>query len=491
MNDQEPDYHNFSTSPSHRLPVLNGTQAFLDAIEKHKPISTGIPQLDRAIRGPNDPLDSAGGVPRGSVTEVYGPPGSGKTTLAMHLVVNMLRDSDSREKVVWIDTTTAVNLPRLARIARGHVREPRHRTVPLPHENREATARSPSQIYSRAADTVHEPDFITEENFMLRQITQLPHFVLFALEPPDEILPDKTTLLVIDGLSSLVMAGLPDRAHPTDAPPPSPAREEIFSKNLAARRAIVVGNISAALHNLAASRNMAVVVLSQVSANRRSGSKATLRSVLSSKQWDASIGTRIVLYRRFWPSMKLRDMPRKEARRWITRMKQGLRVAEVERVNGRAVATVGVKFVILRGGMRAVDGLEEDTVAPLLPVLPPGSASSQSGAEEEEDEGGLQEPGVGDEDEDASLQMPEDEMPSNVEILGNGRSVPSKRKMVEIADSDDDQDENENGNAVSPVEVEAEAEARLPLMPTRHGTFLPSSQLRQDDADETHSDGKE
>lgn len=462
MDDQEPDYHNFSTSPAHRLPTVNGTQAFLDAIEKHNPISMGLVQLDRAIRGANDPLDSTGGVPRGSVTEVYGPPGSGKTTFAMQLVVNSLGSSYSGGKVVWIDTTTAVNLPRLARIARGHVRT---------REDDGEAAEQVTRVQSQAAAAAEEDsiqELITEDNFVLRQITQLPHFVLFALEPPDEYLPDGTTLLVIDGLSNLVMAGLPDRVRSVDAPTPSPAREEVLSKNLASRRATVVGNISASLHRLAASRNMAVVVLSQVSAGRRDGSKATLRSILSSRQWDSSVTTRIVLYRQFWPDMNLSDMSRREARKWMTRMKQPLRVAEVERSNGRAVATSGVKFVILRGGLRYVDGLPDD--GPAIPVSPPNSTPLSHA----EDDGDLHEPGIGDEDEDASLQMPEDELP--LDTPSNGLSVPSKRKMMETTDSDEEEEERER------------EETQLPLMPTRHGTFLPSSQLRQDDVDETRSD---
>jgi recombination protein RecA len=41
-------------------------------------ISTGCPALDLALR--------IGGIPRGHVTEVYGPPGAGKSTFAMHVI---------------------------------------------------------------------------------------------------------------------------------------------------------------------------------------------------------------------------------------------------------------------------------------------------------------------------------------------------------------------------------------------------------------------
>ena len=47
-------------------------------------ISTGAINLDAAI--------GVGGVPRGRVTEIYGPESSGKTTLCLHVVANAQRE---------------------------------------------------------------------------------------------------------------------------------------------------------------------------------------------------------------------------------------------------------------------------------------------------------------------------------------------------------------------------------------------------------------
>ena len=49
-----------------------------DAIMKIDAISTGSISLDSAV--------GIGGVPRGRITEIYGPESSGKTTLALHIV---------------------------------------------------------------------------------------------------------------------------------------------------------------------------------------------------------------------------------------------------------------------------------------------------------------------------------------------------------------------------------------------------------------------
>lgn len=45
-------------------------------------VATGLPDLDRALAGSllGQP-DSPGGIAKGQVTEVWGPPGVGKTTL--------------------------------------------------------------------------------------------------------------------------------------------------------------------------------------------------------------------------------------------------------------------------------------------------------------------------------------------------------------------------------------------------------------------------
>lgn len=71
---------------SDRLPTVPASQAWEDL--KAGPathISTGLEDLDRALLGIDsaDSQDAAlqGGVKRGQVTEIWGPPGCGKTAL--------------------------------------------------------------------------------------------------------------------------------------------------------------------------------------------------------------------------------------------------------------------------------------------------------------------------------------------------------------------------------------------------------------------------
>jgi len=53
-------------------------------VEKVPTISTGSIAIDRAT--------GIGGIPRGRITEIYGPESSGKTTLALHVIANVQRE---------------------------------------------------------------------------------------------------------------------------------------------------------------------------------------------------------------------------------------------------------------------------------------------------------------------------------------------------------------------------------------------------------------
>ena len=70
-----------------RLPTISASQA-LETLKSQRPqaVSTGLPQLDKLLHGPNDENQknepTTGGLIRGKVTEIHGPPGVGKMTLA-------------------------------------------------------------------------------------------------------------------------------------------------------------------------------------------------------------------------------------------------------------------------------------------------------------------------------------------------------------------------------------------------------------------------
>ena len=70
-----------------RLPTFSASQALQNLRSTSKrPISTGLRRLDAALQGKDYEISSQddllGGISRGEVTEVYGPPGVGKTAFA-------------------------------------------------------------------------------------------------------------------------------------------------------------------------------------------------------------------------------------------------------------------------------------------------------------------------------------------------------------------------------------------------------------------------
>ena len=75
-----------------------------DSVEAVDVISTGSLMLDRAI--------GVGGIPRGKITEIYGPESSGKTTLCQHKVANAQRKGIAS---LYIDMEHATDPTYLAR----------------------------------------------------------------------------------------------------------------------------------------------------------------------------------------------------------------------------------------------------------------------------------------------------------------------------------------------------------------------------------------
>lgn len=338
MDDLESDYHNFSQpSTNHRLPTLNGVQALLDVIEKHKPIATNLPNLDSILRESNTAIASDGGISRGGVTEIYGAPGCGKTHFAIQLAANVLQGDESA-KVVWIDTSSELPYPRLLDFLH----------VPSTTEA-EDTASANDENEGKSASI--------DERLAYLYVSSFTHLLSVVMHPTRQLVPEGTTLLVIDDFSRIVTNGLPQddsfSATGSREGKQSLSRDDIISKSVAVRRAAMLSAISAGLARLAASYSVAIVVLNRATSNRKSGSKiATMKSVLGSQQWNENVATRIVLYRMFWPKTDWSLLGIEERRKQRKRERHALRVAEVERTFGKDVHAEGTRFVILNVSLK-------------------------------------------------------------------------------------------------------------------------------------------
>ncbi|KAJ4313883.1 hypothetical protein N0V84_009185 [Fusarium piperis] len=128
----------------------------------------------------------------------------------------------------------------------------------------------------------------------------LPHFVALISRPTAKAIPANTSLLIISSLSALVNSALPKshdgRAISKSAKGPSPST----------KRRQALQSIMNALHKLAATRNCAVVILSQCATKMHSERGATLTAAVNATVWEQGVSTRLVVFRDWvWQESKL------------------------------------------------------------------------------------------------------------------------------------------------------------------------------------------
>ncbi|KAH8195774.1 hypothetical protein TruAng_010048 [Truncatella angustata] len=106
------DIASFDLPSTHRLPTVSAADALeeLDA-DPARFLATGLSDLDEAL---NPDLEDAsqnasrpGGFQRGQVIEIWGPPGSGKTTFGLQLAADALKKGG---KVVWMVSDLATRM---------------------------------------------------------------------------------------------------------------------------------------------------------------------------------------------------------------------------------------------------------------------------------------------------------------------------------------------------------------------------------------------
>ncbi|KAF4216988.1 hypothetical protein CNMCM6805_006541 [Aspergillus fumigatiaffinis] len=301
-------------------------------------ISTGLPRLDQAICPVSSDESSQsssdatlGGIPCAHVTEVFGPPGVGKTALAMSITANALRDGG---KVVWIDTTSP--LPKL-------------RLKNMLMQCLETT---------KSSDTAQQ----LMVNLIYFRAQSLPHLLALLLHPPQGFPPENTKLLVVDSVSGpfpsyfLSPSELKSRL----------ARAKITDKSqihwLMNRKWNVTSELANQLMKLAASRRLAVLLINQTHTKIKGLPRATLSPLLAGGAWENSVYTRIVLYR---------DLPAVDDEESEV-ASRSVRYAEVLKRDGKALTVRSdeniVPFTIDSGSLRGTDTTQPSRAIPQQPV---------------------------------------------------------------------------------------------------------------------------
>ena len=251
------------------------------------------------------------------MTEIYGPPGVGKTAFAMQTATNALRTFRS-EKIVWIDTAAPLAGPRFMGIF-ANFRPPVGVDPPFSPPSSEAS--------------MHLLDNVTYFNIPL-----LPHLLTLFLHPTNKFPPSRTSLIVVDNISSPVTAAFPRPSEVGSGVSTIDSARKAAAQRAAKRKWEVAGDLSAAMAKMASMRNIAILVVNQVATSLKGVRKAVLMPALSGDGWDSGIQNRLCLYRDFAPvdnNDRLNDDERKT-----------LRFAEVVRLAGKSVTRSSTAFVI-------------------------------------------------------------------------------------------------------------------------------------------------
>ncbi|KAJ2895889.1 DNA repair protein rhp55 [Zalerion maritima] len=320
------DVSSFDVSTTHRLPTVSAADA-LEDFEQYEVtgfIPTGLPSLDRLLA--NVDLDDSeshlsGGLLKGQLTEIWGPPGSGKTALGIQLAVNAI---EAGGRVTWVDALYPVCQSRLDAV---------HQFAVKFQDDSESTARHGEGNSSLPNDST------TSYRSKLDHFScpSLAHIVALLCRSTPRCLAPDTSLLVIDSLSALVNYAYPRAPETRRA---GQKTQGAGGLGQSSRRLQALQYIIEALQKLAATRNTAILILSQCATKMQAEARATLIPSINATSWDQGVSTRIAIFRD-----------------WIWRGKDPttVRLLGIQKLNGKpSTAENVVAFSIDTGGLSEV-----------------------------------------------------------------------------------------------------------------------------------------
>ncbi|KAG6009583.1 hypothetical protein E4U21_001950 [Claviceps maximensis] len=275
---REMDYHSihghdlssFEIPSTHRLPTVQASQVLNNLQDGESLyISTGLDDLNQALLSSSDKQTAnafvQGGVKRGQITEIWGPPGTGRTSIAIQLSANSLQNA---ENVIWIDCFQELQTFRL-----------------------EDALRKGESAAVKGAGETKEAAFDSSGKFMHFSCLTLPHLMALISRPNSRAIPESVALVIISSLSALINSWLPKAVEKTTDIKPNRGQ----SASIKRRQGLQF--IISALQKLAATKNCAVVVLSQCATKMQSEHGATLVPAVNAAVWNQGISTRLVMFR--------------------------------------------------------------------------------------------------------------------------------------------------------------------------------------------------
>ncbi|OAR00295.1 hypothetical protein LLEC1_05861 [Akanthomyces lecanii] len=285
-----------------RLPTISASQA-LEALEDEgsNSVSTGIKALDKVLVpfSVSSQVDGSGKIQPGGIKRGQ-------------LAANALSKDDG---VVWIDCFQKTPIARISAAL----------------ENMQLVKEEDIAYEASATRASHGDGFTRYSCFTL------PHFLALLSRPSSTTVPAGTSLIVINCVSALINAALP-RSHVGKQNAKQPQASTPSAKRMQALQTII-----SLLNKLAATRNCAVVILSQCATKMQSEHGASLVPAVNATVWEQGISTRIALFRN-WS--------------WDERKPHSVFLAGVQKLDGRVMLDVidsASAFTVESTGVRDVD----------------------------------------------------------------------------------------------------------------------------------------
>ncbi|KAI7160522.1 P-loop containing nucleoside triphosphate hydrolase protein [Hortaea werneckii] len=251
---------------SHRLPTVSASAA-LQELETHDSNKDVGDSSGSDSKLPRDALQLPGGFETDRVTEIWGPSGAGKTALLLQTATERLK---SGKGVTWIDADTPLVGKRLSTLLRSG----------------DTDNTQSSEDVSLFTDRLRR--------FRHRTAPTLSHLLALVLHPRPVFPPEGTSLLVIDGLNTLI-----DLDYPR-FPFAGTAKTE-QQKWQAGRRYAVLGSLVSGLNKMAVLNNVAIAVSTGCASRTRSdsGLGSALVPGVGGGEWDSGVWTRLAVFRDF------------------------------------------------------------------------------------------------------------------------------------------------------------------------------------------------
>lgn len=124
----------------------------------------------------------------------------------------------------------------------------------------------------------------------------LPHLLALLTHQSSSFPPTETSLIVVDSISTLFAIAFPKTGENVSSQQPA-AKKSDAAQWASGRRWAVMGDFISKISRLAATRNIAILLTSQMTTKVRSETGALLHPAISGTAWDTSISTRIVIFR--------------------------------------------------------------------------------------------------------------------------------------------------------------------------------------------------